>query len=315
MSTEPLKVLCTWAPPGGLERISRCLENIEVVFAEERSEVLAQIGDAEVAFVPEFDAELLAAAPKLRWLHMAVGGVERALFPELIASPVQMTCLKTSFGIPGGEYALGIMLAISRRIIYDVRQRERDREGFVYDDGFELQGKTLGIIGLGNMGSEIAARAHCFGMRVIGLARQPRACPAYLDQLYPTEELPAMLGAADFIAVAVPSTPATRGMIDATVLHAMKPTAYLIDVSGRPALYDLAALEQALREGWIAGASLSTSLPADSPLWELDNLHISFHRATSRELMDRLVDQFCENLRRYHQGLPLLGLVDKQAGY
>ena len=104
-------------------------------------------------------------------------------------------------------------------------------------------------------------------------------------------------------------------MIGETELRAMKKTAYLVDVSGRSVLYDLDALIRALREGWIAGASLQMEPPPDSPLWDLDNLLISFHRATSQEQYDRFIELFCENLRRYRQGQPLLGLVDKVAGY
>jgi phosphoglycerate dehydrogenase-like enzyme len=152
-------------------------------------------------------------------------------------------------------------------------------------------------------------------MRVIGLARRSRPCPDYLDEVLMPGQLSRLLRGSDFVIVAVPNTPQTRGLIGENELRCMKETAYLIDVSGRPVLYDLDALMRALEEDWIAGASLQIQPPSDSPLWDLDNLLISFHRATSREQYDRFVEIFCENVRRYRLGQPLLGLVDKTAGY
>ena len=119
----PLKILLTWRPPRGLERIQTCMEGIEVSVVEEREMVLARLTDAEVAFVSHFDVEMLRTAKRLQWLHFASGGVESVLFPELVASPVQLTCGKTSFDIPGAEYAMAVMLAFARRLDYDIRQR------------------------------------------------------------------------------------------------------------------------------------------------------------------------------------------------
>jgi phosphoglycerate dehydrogenase-like enzyme len=289
------------------------MEGIDISVVEERGEILERLADAEVAFVTRFDAEMLRTAKRLRWIHFASGGVESVLFPELVASPVQLTCGKASFDVPGAEYALAVMLAFARRLDYDIRQRAH--RTFEWNEPFELKDKTVGVIGLGYMGREIAKRARCFEMHVIGLARRPRACPDYLDEVLLPEQLPHLLASSDFVVVAVPNTPATQGMIGEAELRAMKKTAYLVDVSGRSVLYDLEALMRALREGWIAGASLQMVPEPDSPLWDLEKLLIAFHRATSQEQYDRFIDLFCENLRRYLQGQPLLGLVDKVAGY
>jgi phosphoglycerate dehydrogenase-like enzyme len=308
-----LNVLLTWKPPAGLERIQTCLPGIAVDVATEREAILQSLPAAEVVFGAGFDAELLAAARRLRWIQAASGGVDKLLFPELVASSVQVTSIKPCFDIPGAEYALAAMLAFARRLDYDLRQRAT--RTFQWGRQFELYGKTLGLIGLGNIGAQIAGRARCFGMRVIGLARRPRPCPPYVDELLPSERLHELLAVSDFVAVAVPITPQTRGMIGPAELRAMKPRAYLIDVSGRPALYDQEALVEALREKRIAGAALQVQPPSDSPLWELDNLLISWHRIGSEELMGRIVELFCENLRRYVRNESLLGSVDKEAGY
>ena len=183
---------------------------------------------------------------------------------------------------------MAVMLAFARRLDYDMRQRVH--RTYEWWEPFDLKGKTAGIVGLGNIGQEIARKARCFDMQTIGLARRPRACPPYLDEVLVPDQLPHLLAASDFVVVAVPNTPATRGMIGETELRAMKKTAYLVDVSGRSVLYDLDALIRALREGWIAGACLQVVPSLDSPLWDLDNLLISSHRATSQEQYDRFIE-------------------------
>lgn len=309
----PLKVLFTWKPRRGLERIKARMTDLDVQVTDDRAEIMKRIGEVEVACVGHFNAEILRAAKKLRWVHAFSGGVNTLIFPELQANPIPLTCLKGCFDIPAAEYALGVMLAFSRKLEYDIRQRPHRK--FEEFESTELHGKTVGIVGLGSMGAEIARRCRSFGMRVIGLARRKRACPPEVDQMFELHELPQLLAASDFVIVATPLTTETRGMIGESQLGVMKKTAYLIDVSGRPVIYDLEALTRVLKAGKIAGANLQMVPPSDSPLWELQNLLISFHRIVSREQYDRCVDMFCENLHRYRAGQPLLGLVDKAAGY
>ncbi|MBI4024001.1 MAG: D-2-hydroxyacid dehydrogenase [Verrucomicrobia bacterium] len=313
MNTGPIPILFTWKPPRGLERIKECIPDLAVQVTDDRAEIMKKIEEVEVACVGHFDAEILRAAKKLRWVHAFSGGVNSLIFPEFVASPIPLTCLKGSFDIPAAEHALAVMLAFSRKLEYDIRQRPHRR--FEESEPMELHGKTVGIVGLGNMGAEIARRCHSFGMRVLGLARRPRAGPSEVDQMLAPNELPKLLAASDFVIVAAPLTSETRGMMGEAQLRAMRKTAYLIDVSGRPAIYELDALTRALKEGWIAGASLQIVPESDSPLWDLENLLISFHRIVSREHYDRCIEMFCENLHRYRAGQPLLGLVDKMAGY
>lgn len=308
-----LKILFTWKPLRGLERVEACLKEVEVQATEDSAEMLALIPEAEVACVGGFNARMLQAAIKLRWVQAFLGGVESLLFPEMKASPIPLTCLKGCFDVPAAEHALAVMLAYSRRLAYDIRQRPH--RTFVWDEPTELKGKTAGIVGLGSIGLEIARKCRCFDMRVLGLSRRPRTRPDTVDEWLAPEQLPQLLAASDFVVVAVPLTPETTGMFGEAQLRRMKETAYLIDISGRPAIYDLDAMSRALKEGWIGGANLQIEPPANSPLWEIENLLISFHRATSQEQYDRCFDLFCENVRRYRSGQPLLGLVDKAAGY
>jgi phosphoglycerate dehydrogenase-like enzyme len=313
MNAPSLNILFTWNPPRGLEQIQACSEDVQICVTEDRAEMLSLIAEAEVACVGVFDAELLAAAKRLRWVQALMGGVESVLFPELCASQVLLTCCKECFAVPGAEHALAVMLAFSRRLEYDLRQRPQ--KTFTYADPEELQGKTVGIVGLGNIGQETARRCRCFRMRVIGLARNRRAPDEDIEEVFTPDRLPELLAQSDFVVITVPLTPMTVGMIGRAQLEQMKETAYLIDVSGRPALYDLEALEEALRQGRIAGAGLQIVPPDDSPLWELENLLLSFHRATSRQEYDRCFELFADNLRRYRTGEPLRGVVDKVAGY
>lgn len=318
-----LKVLVTWRPDN-LEQVKNCLEGIEVNDTVNREEMLSLIEDAEVAYVTGFDAQLFKRAKKLRWVHIAAGGVEKALFPEIISSEVTMTCVKTCFGTTAAEHALAVMLLFSRQLYSDLRHRpgtswDWEVPGALRVGGqwpTELSGKTVGIIGLGVIGKEIAKRARCFGMTVLGLSRQTRDELDYVDERFTPQGLPSLLSLSDFVILAVPNTPKTRGMIGMKELSLMKRSAYFIDVSGRPALYDLDAITKALSGKQIAGASLQLPVCSfDSILLKLENLVICLHRIVSREETDRVLGLFCENLQRYHRGLPLIGVVNKAEGY
>jgi phosphoglycerate dehydrogenase-like enzyme len=241
-----------------------------------------------------------------------MGGVESVLFPEFLDSSIPLTCCKECFAVPAAEHALALMLAFSRRVEYDIRRRPG--RTFEYRDPEELLGKTVGIIGTGNMGREIAQRCCCFGMHVIGASRQSRRRTGF-DEMLPREGLPELLERSDFVVVAVPLTSETEGMIGTAELKRMKSTAYLIDISGRPAIYDLPALESCLKGRGIAGAALQIVPASDSSLWDVENLLISFHRTTSPQEVDRCFELFADNLGRFQRGEDLRGLVDKRAGY
>ena len=314
VNATTLKVLFTWVPePEGLRIVESGSDDVSIQVAGDRARMHELIADADVACVGELDPELLAAAKRLRWVQALQGGVETLLFPELRESDVLLTCCKECFAIPAAEHALAVILAFSRRLEYDIRRRPY--RSFVYTEPEELRGKTIGIIGLGNIGREIARKCRCFDMRVLGMARRPRRADSDIDMVFTREQMPELLSQCDFVVVAVPLTPETYGLIGTAEIAFMRPTAYLIDVSGRPALYDLAALESALRDKRIAGANLQIVPPDDSPLWDLDNLLLSFHRTTSRQEVARCFALFAANLRRFRAGAPLMGLVDKVAGY
>lgn len=323
------KVVVTW---GGwrekiLERAEReGLRDIELVICDTRDEVLEQVVDADAAIIVLWDPEIHRAAKNVRWLHALGGGVTGYLFPEMVDSPVTFTCGKTCFAIPGAEFALWAMLMFSRRSHLTVESPQdplwqESQDHLLLPE--DLSGKTLGIIGLGNMGRALAQRANALGMRVVGARRQSTAVPDGVERVFPPARLGEMLDVSDYVVVAVPQTDDTNGMIDERVLGQMRKTAFLIDVSGRATIYDYPALVQAIEEEWIAGVCLQPSgyqpdldmPPLESAFWARKNVVVSPCRGTSREQEELCLSLFFENLRRFQAGQALEGLVDKEAGY
>lgn len=280
-------------------------------------QLVRDLADAEVLFAGRFNRRLLAAAPRLRWVHAIGAGVEDLLIPELVASPIVVTNSRGVAAVPVAEHVFALLLAFTRELPTCFREQQRHRWGVIRGD--DLEGKTLGIVGFGAIGEAIARRAKAFDLRVIA-SRQTRAeASQYVDVLLPPEELHLMLEEADVVVIVAPLTRHTAGLFGEREFRAMKPSALLINV-GRGRIVQEDQLVRALREGWIAGAALDVfaeePLPPDSPLWELPNVIITPHCAGStRTYLDRAIPLFCENLRRFQAGAPLLNVVDKQRGY
>ncbi|MGH7912061.1 MAG: D-2-hydroxyacid dehydrogenase [Candidatus Dormibacteraceae bacterium] len=303
--SEPYRdELCQSAPP-----------DIELRFAADSAALAAEIESADVV-AGTVPAELLARAPRLRWVHSWAAGPDRALYPEMVDSPVLLTCSKGNGAIPLAEHAMMLMLLLNRSAMRWIRAQEAHRwEPFTHG---ELAGLTCAILGLGFSGQDLALKAKAFHMRTIGVRRIPQPTPN-VDRVYPVEELHAFLGEADFLVVTAPRTPQTRGMLGAAEFSAMRSTAYYVCFS-RGGLADDAALELALRERWIAGAGLDAHgeepLPEESPFWDLPNVIVTPHNgATTVETRRRGVQIFIDNLRRFTRGEPLRNVVDKQLGY
>jgi phosphoglycerate dehydrogenase-like enzyme len=302
--------------------------------AEEGSTFLQALGRAEVMFMRPFPFDL-SRAPRLRWIQLASAGLNRLLGHPIMDSDVIVTTTSGIHATPIAEYALASMLAFFRRFpeMWGA-QRQREWPANVWHfAGQELRGKTVGIVGYGSIGQEVARLCHAFGMRILATKRRldqqrpnrfsiaglgdPEA--AFVDAWFSRMDMAALLRECDVVVICVPLTAETRGMIGAPELRAMKSTAYLLNVS-RGAVLDEPALLQALKEGWIAGAGLDTTveepLPADSELWDMENVILTPHiSALTPQLRVRGVELFCENLRRYLKGLPMLNVVDKEVGY
>lgn len=293
---------------------------------------------------------LVARAPGLAWVHSATSGVERALTPAARARGIVVTNARGVFSRPIAEHVLLMILAISRNLPELLElQRERTWQPL---EGRELRDLTIGIVGLGSIGRAVASLAGAFGCRVIATRRRPDggatgAAPGAgpgtgpgaaaagatvedpdedafpfaprIDRILGPDGLPELLASSDFVVLAAPLTPETDGMIDAGALAAMRRDAWLINVA-RGRLVDERALVAALREGRIGGAALDVVrddvLSSASPFYDLPNVIITPHTAwSSGRVLDRSIELFCENLRRFTIGAPLRNLVDPGAGY
>ena len=290
--------------------------------------------DTEVLYASHL-IPLPEQAPRLRWIQLHSAGINHLLGkPILAAEDVAITTASGIHATPIAEHCLAMMLAFSYSLPHFQRRQaaaEWDRSARESDT---LRGQTLGIVGYGSIGRELARLADCLGMTVVAMRRdlrQPAAAARYMEpglgdpqaeiptRLYPPQALASMLGVCDFIALTLPLTAGTQQLVDAAVLEAMKPNAVLINVS-RGAVVDEAALITALAAERIAGAALDVfeeePLPGSSPLWGLDNVIITPHIAgNTRRYHEKAAALFSENLRRYLHNEPLLNLYDRNRGY
>ena len=327
MTASIRKVVVTWSGWSEIipERATReGLDRLTFTISDDKAEIVSQLADADAAFIAAWDPDMHRAAPNLRWIHAVGGGVTPYLFPEMMQSDIPFTCGKPAFAIPGAEFALGAMLMFSRRGHVSIgapklTQRSPSQEGALVP--VDLAGKTLGILGMGGMGQALAPRAKAMGMRVFGTARTLREAPEGVDRMYAMDAAADMAAVSDYLAVAVPITPDTEGIVSEALLSRVKPGAFILDCSGRAVLYDYRALERALADGRLGGICFQPGgetpdmPPDDSAFWQRDNVVVTPCRGTSSEQEDQCLALFFDNLRRFESGSPLLGLVDKEAGY
>ncbi len=268
---------------------------------------------------PPLLSAAIPPAHRAKWIHSLWTGVDNVLCPEILASPLPLTNGRGVFRRPLAEWTIGAMLYFA----YNMRRMVRQQQAAVWEafTTDEIQGKTLGIVGYGAIGSTAAELARPFGMRIAALRRRAELFDKdpFVDESFAPANLNRMLAASDYVLLAAPLTDETRGMIGAPQIAAMKSTAVLINV-GRGAVVDELALIQALETGMIRGAALDVfavePLPAGHPFYKMENVLLSPHTADHvRDFIHLAVDCFLENLRRFRADEPLLNLVDKHAGY
>ncbi|MCP8940386.1 D-2-hydroxyacid dehydrogenase [Alsobacter sp. SYSU M60028] len=287
----------------------------DIAFHADQKALDAAIPDANVVagLVP---AEALARAGRLKWVHSWAAGPDPQLYPAFVESPVVLTCSKGNGAIPLAEHAMMLMLMLNRNALHWVEaQRHRRWDRIVHG---ELNGLTVGIIGTGYSGADLALKCKAFHMRVLGLRRGGAPAPN-VDRMYRRDELREMLAECDFVVMTAPKTPETVDMLGEAEFRAMKPTAFYICFS-RGGVANDKALYRALSENWIAGAGLDAHdvepLPPESPFWSLPNTIITPHNgATSAQTPERGYRIFVDNLARYVAGRELVNVVDKRAGY
>lgn len=315
-------------PQPAIERIRKAAaRTFDMEFPRDERELERVIPETEVLYAWGLTGRLVARAERLRWLHTPLSGVDRVLNPELLKSSIRVTSSRGVNSVAVAEHTFGVVLALTRGIAQAARAQAERRwiQGDLYGRTpplAELKGKVMGLYGFGEIGREIASRAHAFGMKVWAVSRSATSAtkaPHGVDRLLPAKRAETMVRAADVLVLALPLTEATRGIVGERLLRSMKPTATLVNI-GRGALVQEPALSRAMREGWIAGAALDVfvhePLPAESPLWGLPKVLLTPHVAgTHPDYMVRSAGIFLQNLRLYQAGKPLRNEVNLQAGY
>ena len=298
-----------------LAAMQQIVGDAKIIHCPDKEALAVAIEDAEIVggVVPR---DLFARARNLKWMHSWAAGVDRALYPELNDSDVMLTCASGNAAHPIAEQGILLMLMLQQDVVRALQQqREHNWKQFTHP---ELFGKTVGVIGLGDIGLEVVRRAKAFHTRVLGMRRSNTPCPD-VDELFPRERLHEMLAQCDFVVMAAPMTADSAKMIGEAEFRAMKPSTYFINIS-RGGCVDEAALIRCMREGWIAGAGIDQPtqkpLPADSELWDLPNtLLFPAYGGHTPEVDERSFDIFQENLQRYIAGEPLLNVVNPKLGY
>lgn len=320
----PKKVVITasgaWYSPMGDKEVAELREaapSLNIVKpAPER--LMEELRDAD-GVIGVITPEILNAAPKLRWVQIGSAGVERVLFPELKQRPITLTNCRIVQGPEIADHAFAMLLALTRQLPMAFRKQATQEWNTRDYRPLELNGKTAVVVGVGGIGTQIAIRAHAFGMKVIGVDPQDLPYMPFLERTVRPDRLDEVLPLADVLFISAPATAETKNMISGKRFAAMKRGSYFIAVS-RGSLFDNAALADALASRHLAGAGTDVTevepLPKEHPLWKLDNLIITPHIAGRSDGENRrYMNLYKENLRRFANGEPLMHVVDKEKGY
>ena len=291
-----------------------------LLITTDRQEIAAALDTLEVA-AGHFNHELILRAPRLRWVQQWGAGADWLMrHPEIACHDFTLTNASGVHAVPMSEHILAMMLALARRLCRAYRAkfaRQWDRPEF--DDVYELADKTMVLIGVGDIGARTARIAAAMDMRVIGVRRNPEIGAPGVARMVGPDRLHQVLPEADFLVLTVPLTPETEGLIGEAEFALLKPGACIFNV-GRGRTIDQAAMVRALQDGRLAGAGLDVTdpepLPADSPLWAMDNVLLTPHYSGRTPRYDeRAMAIFLDNLVRYRAGRPLRNVVDKGLAY
>jgi phosphoglycerate dehydrogenase-like enzyme len=323
-ASAPIQILTMASfDPQEIERIRAAAPNVNLTVVKSREEFRRRLPEAEVVF-GDLTAADLDAASKVKWVQTGAAGVEN-MDPKFRESPIVLTNMARIFAPAISETAMGMLLCLTRGIttLYmpQFAKRQMKPVGTVKSaDHVELAGRTMGIVGMGGIGSAVARKArHGFGMRVVATDARPLPRSEFVAELHDPSWFQTMVPQVDVLVAAAPHTKLTERMFDEGVFRSMKKTAYFLALS-RGKLFDDMALTKALKGGWIAGAGLDVfpqePPPADHPIFDCTNVVMTAHTSGwSPDRQVRLLDLIAENVRRYAIGEPLMNVVDKKAGY
>jgi phosphoglycerate dehydrogenase-like enzyme len=320
---SPVNLLVLSNPAAGYLRLLKRLPPSVVIAVNNNSDYLAREAPGADVILNAFSpGDLLRAVfpltKKVRWIHTLSAGVENLLWPELTESPVLLTNGRGVYRRSLAEWAVGAALFFAKDFRRLVRQQ--DAGAWEQFDVEELHGRTLGIVGYGEIGRAVAEKARAFGMEVIAMRRHPEiSAGEELATMFGPSHLHDMLKVSDYVLISAPGTPATKRMIGDSEFAVMKPSAVIINI-GRGSVIDEAALVRALREKRIRGAALDVferePLIDGHPLYGISNVLLSPHCADHAEgTRDLAMEVFLRNFEHFIKGEPLDNVVDKRAGY
>lgn len=326
VSSAPIRIVTQYKfEPFEIEKIQKAVSaaKVEIVVCANRQEFRDKLRDAEVVYGGIGGADL-DFAPKLKWVQWGGAGME-GMEEAVRSHPAVVTNYARTFAHGISETAMGLLLSLTRGIakyyLPQFAKRTMNPVGTAKSNHHqELVGLTMGIVGMGGIGSMIARRAYYgFDMKIVGTDAKPIPKPDFVAELHDPGWFQTMVPMVDVLVAAAPSTPQTRRMFNEQVFRSMKKSAYFLAMS-RGDLYDDMALVKALKEGWIAGAGLDVfpqePPPSSHPIFDCPNVVMSAHTSgwsTNRQV--RLIDVFAENVRRYSEGIALVNVVDKPKGY
>jgi phosphoglycerate dehydrogenase-like enzyme/glyoxylase-like metal-dependent hydrolase (beta-lactamase superfamily II) len=305
--------------PAKIAELKRLAPEIEFIPAKTADDAAKVAVDAD-AVLGFCTADIVKAGKNLRWIQVGHAGVDKDITPELAGSKIALTNTQRLYGPNVADQAFALLLALTRGL-REVTPGQVNEASWLKPKAQqqELNGKTALIVGLGGIGTQLARRAHAFGMRVMAIDPKDIERPDFVFSLDKPAKLMELLPKADVVILACPLTAETKGLIGAAQIKAMKPTAYLINIARGPVV-QTPALVEALEKKYIAGAGLDVTdpepLPDRHPLWKLSNCAISPHiGGQSPDALDRQWRLWRENVRRFAAGEPLLCVVDKAKGY
>ena len=300
------------------QQIQSVSPDLVIVEPKDEAARLAEMPDTDVLF-GDFNRSLFDAAEQLKWVQVLGAGVDGLLFPEFVESDIVLLSAKGYVGPHLADQTWALILGLIRGVGRAVRERTWENRWSIRDQTCELAGLTLGIVGLGGTGIDVAKRAQGFDMRVIAVDPEDIDAPSFVHEVWKMGRFYDLLAESDIVSICAPLTNETHGMFDDEAFRRMKPSALLINVT-RGRIVDESSLLRALEEGLIGGAGLDVTpeepLPQDSPLWDMPNVIVTPHVAGgSPHRDDRTVGLFCDNLERNLVGKPLLSVIDKRKGY
>lgn len=320
---KPEKVVAWLLNPEHLSALQSVAPGVKIVTVDSTSQAAEEVKDAQV-MIGACNPDIISNGKQLHWIQVYSAGVDRCVpIPGMQEGNKLLTNGQRIASPALAEHSIALMMALVRGLdLYHSNQIKhgwKRNVGLLREDFMELDGRTVLVVGLGGIGTQVARKAHGLGMRVIATRGSRREGPDYVEYVGLSDELMKLAAEADVVINTTPLTPETRGMFNAAFFNAMKPTAYFISV-GRGASTNTDDLITALNSGELAGAGLDVTdpepLPEDHPLWTTPRViitpHVGGRSDRGRERLFLLVQ---ENLRRYVAGEPMLSVVDIKRGY